>query len=109
MPCVQADEEDASDEWIGSESGCARSLAVKSGDLKETPKIVRGGNSSDRGSLGKPSDNSASLGIPSVVIEFIPVSNIFEVFVGTEGGIITVSNIFEVLIGTEGHSEFSTM
>ena len=97
---MQADEEDASDEWIGSEPGCAipgceiRGLGGNAED--------RGGDSSDRGSLGKPSDNSASLGIPSVVIECIPVSKILVVFTGVAGEIITVSDISVVLIGAEG-------
>ena len=63
---AQADEEDASGEWIGGEPSCV----VPSCEIRGLWGNVedRGRDSSDKGSLGELSVNRASLGIPSVVI-----------------------------------------
>ena len=81
---MQADEKDALDGWVSGEPG----NTVPCGKVKGLEGKVGNGerDSSDKGSVGKPSINSTSLGIPSIVILFfIPVSNIFVEFIGSGG------------------------
>ena len=100
VPWVQADEEDASGEWIGGEPSCvvpSCEISGLGGNAED-----RGRDSSDRGSLGELSDKRAYLGIPSVVIGVISVSNILVACAVVVGRIITVSNISAVFTSSEG-------